>query len=133
MIEKVELSRAACRGRDEQPLHEVSFQFFETVATDKGSRRRPGAIRLELNTGEAVRQIDKECFEVIETGELIMIAPDSRSTEPETAGPRDIPLCRNEELARQENRLREADPAGKNSSELSVQAARSSSAGPKNS
>lgn len=133
MIEKVKLGRVPCRGRGGRQLTVARFQFFDTITTAKGTRRRPGAIRLELETGEEVRQVDTDCFEVIDTGELVMTAAVSRLLDPDTTAASDIPLCRHEELARQENRLRKTDQAGKASSRPSVQAARSSSAGPKNS
>ncbi|MCB2046999.1 MAG: hypothetical protein KDE32_02090 [Novosphingobium sp.] len=132
-MEKSELAQVSCRGSDGRPLTVVTFQFSETVATPNGPRRRPGAFRLELATGEEVRRIDRDCFEVIATGELVMTAPDPGPAASITEEAADIPLCHQEELVRQENRLREAERAGKASSGVSGQAASSSSAGPKNS
>lgn len=76
MIEKEELDRIACQGEDGRSLTAMKFQFFESVETTRGHRKRPGAIGLELTSGEALRQVNEGCFELIETGELITVTPD---------------------------------------------------------
>ena len=73
MTETEELNRFRCLGSDGRLLIVVNYQFFETVRTESGIRKRPGAIRLELENGEAVRHISATCFEVIGTGELVEI------------------------------------------------------------
>lgn len=130
MIEKKELGRMACQGEDGRSLTVVSFQFFETEETAKGVRKRPGAIGLELVSGETLRQVDDGCFELIETGELITVTPDAGD---ETSDRENTPLCHYEELARQENRMWEALRKASLPDDHTDQAASNSSAGPKNS
>lgn len=130
MIEKRELKRIVCRGDDGRSLTVVKFRFFETEETARGSRQRPGAMCFELTSGEAVRQIDEGCFELIETGELIAATSDAvRGATDE----QDTPLCHYEELARHENRMREAQREARLPDHPADHAASNSSAGPKNS
>ena len=133
MVEQEETKRIICQGDDGRSLTVVLYQYFETVVTDRGVRKRPGAICLELTTGEAVREIDQGCFEIIPTGEFIKAAPDGNDEFVIEAERDDIPLCRYEEIARQENRLWEARRKADLPTDDSDQAASSSSAGPKNS
>ncbi|MCL4673540.1 MAG: hypothetical protein KJZ64_11525 [Sphingomonadaceae bacterium] len=130
MIEKKELGRIACQGEDGRSLTVVRFQFFETEETAKGARKRPGAIGLALTSGEALRQVDEGCFELIETGELITAAPDAGS---DASDRENAPLCHYEELAWQENRMWEARRKASLPDDHTDQAASNSSAGPKNS
>lgn len=130
VIEKAELDRITCQGEDGRSLTAVSFQYFETEETAKGDRKRLGAIGLELASGEALRQIDKGCFELIETGELITVTPDAGH---EASDLENTPLCHYEELARQENRMWEARRKAGLPDDHTDRAASSSSAGPKNS
>lgn len=130
MIEKTELGRIDCHGEDGRSLTVVRFQFFETEKTSKGTRKRPGAIGLELISGGALRQVDDGCFELIETGELITVIPDAGSNASEREN---APLCHYEELARHENRMWEARRKANLPDDHSDQAASNSSAGPKNS
>lgn len=104
MVEKKELDQIACLGENGQSLTALKFQFFETEQTSRGVRMRLGAVCFELKSGEALRQIDDGCFELIGRGELITVCPDTSS---EASIREDIPLCHYEELARQENRRRE--------------------------
>lgn len=130
MIEKEEFNRIACQGEDGRSLTAVKFQFFESEETTRGHRKRPGAIGLELTSGEALRQVDEGCFELIEMGELITVTPDAGH---EASDRENIPLCHYEELARQENRMWEARRKASLPDDHTDQAASNSSAGPKNS
>lgn len=105
MIETNELKRYHCVGSDGRPLIVVSCQYIEMADTPRGIRRRPGAIFMELDSGESVRQVDTGCFEVVDIGELVTIAAgdDERVKEDSSR----IALCRHEELAERENHLRQ--------------------------
>ena len=133
MIEKKELERIECRDDEGRSLTVIRFRFFEIVETGKGTRKRPGAIGLELTTGEALRQVDKNCFEVIDTGAFITAAPDNRHDGSSNAGREPAPLCHYEELARRENRMWEARRKAGLPADATAHAASNSSAGPKNS
>lgn len=111
MTEIEELNRFRCRGSDGRSLIVVSYQFFETVTTERGIRKRPGAIRLKLENGEAVRQIYATCFEVIGTGELLTVDPVGGDYDERAEDTSRIPLCRHEELAERENRMRQREKA----------------------
>jgi hypothetical protein len=49
----------------------VEYQYIATQAPGSPVRRYPGARRLALSTGEAVRYIDAAVFELVETGEML--------------------------------------------------------------
>jgi len=111
MTETEELNRFRCLGSDGRLLIVVNYQFFETVRTESGIRKRPGAIRLELENGEAVRHISATCFEVIGTGELLTVDPGGDDYEGRAEDTSRIPLCRHEELAERENRMGQREKA----------------------
>ena len=111
MIESEELNRFHCVGSEGRPLVVLHYQLFETVDTGRGMRRRPGVIRMELESGEAVRQIDATCFEIVNTGELLTIDPDVVGPKEQAEGASSIPLCHHKELVERENRLRQREEA----------------------
>lgn len=109
MTETEELNRFRCLGSDGRPLIVVNYQFFETVETERGMRKRPGAIRLELENGEAVRHISATCLEVIGTGELLTVDPEGGEHDERAEDASRIALCRHEELAERENHMRQRE------------------------
>ncbi|MDK2768337.1 MAG: hypothetical protein KYX69_11535 [Sphingomonas sp.] len=66
-----ETARFRCMGDDDTPLIVIEFRHALTVLGKRGHRTFPGAIRLALSTGEAVRYIALDLFEVVDTGELL--------------------------------------------------------------
>lgn len=133
MIEKKELNRIACLGNDGRSLTAVRFQYFEISETKKGLRRHPGASCIELTSGEGVRQLDNEYFEVIATGEIIRATSGADYASTSGSARDDIPLCHYEELAQQENHMWEARRKASLPDDPADHAASNSSAGPKNS
>lgn len=71
MIVREEIQRHKCVGDDGTPLLAIEFRLVETIGHGSKIRRRLGATRAELRTGETLRIIDAKTFEVTETGELI--------------------------------------------------------------
>ncbi|RIA43927.1 hypothetical protein DFR49_2160 [Hephaestia caeni] len=70
------LAHYRCAGDDGTYVTVVDYRHvaIENVAIETGAtgvRRRPGARRLALTTGEPVRYIDAQTFEVIASGELL--------------------------------------------------------------
>jgi hypothetical protein len=65
------LSRHRCVGDDGAILTVIEYRHVETILGASGTRIYPGARRLALSSGEAVRYIDRETFEVIGSGELL--------------------------------------------------------------
>jgi hypothetical protein len=57
------------RNGDEMVLYE--YQQFEPHLTMSGLDRRAGAKRFALDTGELVRRIDEDTFEIVATGEAL--------------------------------------------------------------
>lgn len=70
MVEE-ELDRYRCVGDDGSYVTVIDRRHVYLVRNGQGSRRQLGARRLALDTGEAVRYIDSETFEAVETGELL--------------------------------------------------------------
>lgn len=67
-----EIGRWFCSAEEGRGVWVVEHQFFAVPETDQPQRHHPGARRLALTTGEPVRYIDGDTFEVVETGELIV-------------------------------------------------------------
>lgn len=66
-----ELSRHRCTGDDGAAVTVIEYRHVDVTSGASGTRTYPGARRLMLSTGEAVRYIDSETFEVIASGELL--------------------------------------------------------------
>ena len=70
MIE--ELARHHCTGDDGTPLFVVEHRHVFTSKGGTGARQHRGAAWATLLSGEPVRYIDAQTFEVIATGELLV-------------------------------------------------------------
>lgn len=70
-----ELSRHRCLGDDGTILTVIEYRHVDTIPGASGTRIYPGARRLALSTGEPVRYIDSETFEVIASGEMLRRQP----------------------------------------------------------
>jgi len=66
-----ELARYRCVGDDETPIIVVERRYVHLSRSGNGTRRHLGARRLTLETGEVVRLVGDDLFEVVDTGELI--------------------------------------------------------------
>lgn len=66
-----EIERWRCRTDDESVVTVIEYQHVDTPVPGAPDRRYPGARRLALSTGEAVRYIDATTFEIAESGELL--------------------------------------------------------------
>jgi len=66
-----EIARYRCTSEDGTYVTVIESRYSESVRTDSGLRHRPGARRLALDTGGAVRYIDAQTFEIIASGELL--------------------------------------------------------------
>jgi hypothetical protein len=66
-----ELARYRCMSDDETPVIVVERRYVHISRGGSGTRRQLGARRLTLETGEMVRYIDDELFEVVHSGELV--------------------------------------------------------------
>ncbi|KKW90357.1 hypothetical protein [Sphingobium chungbukense] len=58
-------------GEDGSWLTVFDLRHHGEVETARGARRLIGSRRLELSTGEAVRSLGQDLFEVVATGELL--------------------------------------------------------------
>jgi hypothetical protein len=66
-----ELARYRCVGDDETPLIVVEWRYVHLSRSGDGTRRHLGARRLTLETGEIVRYVGDDLFEVVDSGELL--------------------------------------------------------------
>lgn len=71
MERKINMLR--CAGDDGATVFVVEHQYFDRRQTAHGERTYSGARRFALNTGEPVRLIDGQTYEIIKTGELIFL------------------------------------------------------------
>lgn len=65
------LARWRCLGDDGTRLVVVERRHMRSVQGETGPRRQIGARRLELEDGTAVRYIDVQTFEVVDSGEIL--------------------------------------------------------------
>lgn len=68
-----EIARYRCRGATGLLLIVIAYQLVFIEQTGDQSRRRPGARRVRLESGEELRLIDARSFEVPSSGELISV------------------------------------------------------------
>lgn len=73
MISIEEVARHLCIGDDGSSLIVVEYRRRRTARGKSGARDQIGAAWAALLSGETVRYIDPETFEVILTGELIRV------------------------------------------------------------
>ena len=67
------LARHRCIGDDGMRLIVLELHYALHQQTSAGPRTYPGARHWALETGEAVRMIDRQIFEVVATGELLLV------------------------------------------------------------
>lgn len=67
-----ELDRIRCLGDDGSTIVVVEVQHVARRETAAGDRIYPGARRWELLAGGQVRRIDRDTFEVVASGELLV-------------------------------------------------------------
>ena len=67
------LARHRCKGDDGTRLIVLELRHALSQQTLAGPRTYPGARHWALETGEAVRVIDRQIFEVVATGELLLV------------------------------------------------------------
>ncbi|MCM8730426.1 hypothetical protein ACFO8O_05520 [Hephaestia sp. GCM10023244] len=65
------LAHYRCASDDGTYVTVVDYRHVAIETGPAGVRYRPGARRLALTTGEAVRYIDARTFEIVASGELI--------------------------------------------------------------
>lgn len=70
---EIEFARFRCVGDDGTPLIVIDMRRSNLVKGPSSVRSFPGARRLMLSTGEVVRYIDPETYEVVISGELIRL------------------------------------------------------------
>ena len=67
------LARHRCIGDDGTRLIVLELRHALHQQTSAGPRTYPGARHWALETGEEVRVIDRQIFEVVATGELLLV------------------------------------------------------------
>ncbi|QNQ09683.1 hypothetical protein [Sphingomonas alpina] len=66
-----EIARTRCTTEDHSTVMVIEYQHVAAPVPGAPARDYPGARRLALASGEAVRYIDARTFEVIGSGELL--------------------------------------------------------------
>lgn len=61
----------SCRDNAGRKVRAVCFRFMTTEETESGLRDRPGALGWKTATGETVKLIDQNFYEVFSSGELL--------------------------------------------------------------
>lgn len=70
-----EMTRYRCCGEDGTYLTVVEHRYGHIAREGGKVRRWLGAVRLTLSSGEPIRYIDPDIFEVIGTGEMLRRQP----------------------------------------------------------
>ena len=70
-IRKKQLEEIVCRGEAGRTVRIIHFRFVTTEATANGPRDRIGAHEWQTVSGEKVKLIDADLYEVASSGELL--------------------------------------------------------------
>lgn len=61
----------SCRGTGDRPVEVIQYRHVAISQSERGERRSVGAIGWRTSDGERVRQIDRDLYEVVSSGELL--------------------------------------------------------------
>jgi len=65
------MGNMSCRGNADRPVEVVHYRHIAISESERGERRRVGAMGWRTADGEPVRQIDTDLYEVVSSGELL--------------------------------------------------------------
>lgn len=65
------MASMSCRGNADRPVEVIQYRHIAISESQRGERRSVGAIGWRTSEGEAVRQIDRNLYELVSSGELL--------------------------------------------------------------
>jgi hypothetical protein len=65
------MASMSCRGNANRPVEVIQYRHIDISESQRGERRSVGAIGWRTSDGEPVRQIDRNLYEVVSSGELL--------------------------------------------------------------
>lgn len=65
------MASMSCRGNANRQVEVIQYRHIAISVSERGERRRMGAIGWRTSDGEPVRQIDRNLYEVVSSGELL--------------------------------------------------------------
>ena len=70
LIEEI-MAHLSCRDSADRPVEVMQYRHIAISQSKRGKRRSLGAIRWTTSDGDAIRQIDRNLYEVVSSGELL--------------------------------------------------------------
>tara|TARA_A100001518_G_C1209782_1_gene52368 strand:- start:43 stop:330 length:288 start_codon:yes stop_codon:yes gene_type:complete len=65
------MASMSCRGNANRPVEVIQYRHIAISESQRGERRSVGAIGWRTSDGEPVRQIDRNLYVVVSSGELL--------------------------------------------------------------
>ncbi len=65
------MASMSCRASANRPVEVIQYRHIAISESQRGERRSVGAIGWRTSDGEPVRQIDRNLYEVVSSGELL--------------------------------------------------------------
>lgn len=65
------MASMSCRGNANRQVEVIQYRHIAISESERGERRSVGAIGWRTSDGEPVRQIDRNLYEVVSSGELL--------------------------------------------------------------
>ena len=65
------LASMSCRGNANRSVEVIQYRHTAISQSERGDRRRVGAIGWRTSDGEPVRQIDRDLYQVVSSEELL--------------------------------------------------------------
>ena len=65
------MAHISCLGSADRSVEVIQYRHIAISQSKRGERRSLGAIRWRTSDGDAIRQIDRNLYEVVSSGELL--------------------------------------------------------------
>ena len=65
------MANMSCHGNADRPVEVIRYRHIAISESERGDRRRVGAIGWRTSDGEPVRQIDRDLYQVVSSEELL--------------------------------------------------------------
>ena len=65
------MANMSCRGNANRPVEVIQYRHIAISKSERGERRRVGAIGWRTSDDEPVRQIDRDLYQIVSSEELL--------------------------------------------------------------
>lgn len=65
------MASISCRGNANRSVEVIQYRHMAISQSERGERRRVGAIGWRTSDGEPVRQIDRDLYQIVSSEELL--------------------------------------------------------------